>query len=767
MYFLILLFSIFNPNSDFQQQLIDNSFEHEYFFQSEKHLQKGDNKNKIGCSLSFIFHNKNDIKLSSKYLKYCKALGKDFSEITNWLDIKNNFYLNSLTDKKIEDFIKKYEKSTFLKEVKLYKIRNNFKKDNFKKAYNSYLSFEEENKYDSPQQEQLTEYIKAYTRTKYVTDDFELFVSNLNLLLYKKFLSDYQIKQIKESFLKFSPEIVFNNIEKILQDEKWNYFEWIMVLIRKSNPKLFGELLKYSDKIEKYEKIYLSYKLNVYNYKSKDLSFEEKEKYFDDLIEELKDKKDYSEDDLYKLLYQKAVLYHNAQKNLKRVDNYKEILKIESVSKSQKANYVFKSGLFLYDEGKVDDAINYFETVIKDYRYSAEYSQSVWMLFKIYKEKNSEKNDTTEKIKEYWELLKKTSFKNESYYYALKEKLFEDEEEKEKYLSSFESSKHSVYSKILFKNTIETEKSYEEWEKLTKYEKIDYSIEQVFSKDESLKKITKFLKNIDDISYIKSFYELQNYDMAEYFLEHLYDKIYKIVYKDKEKDLDEDELEFKKKIKAVKDNYMIHFLNYFIASKNYQYLYVILNRHFGNFASKSDSVYKNYFHPLAYFEYIDKYCKMFNLNPLIVLSIMETESIFNPTVISSAGAIGLMQIMPQTAESIAKKLNIKNYDMFNPEDNIHFGVFYLSKLVEEFHNQIPFAAASYNGGPHNVSKWIKNNKDKDLKLDEMIDEIGFKESRLYAHKILRLFSTYRKIYQNKDTKIPVHVNYKEGEKLGF
>ena len=49
----------------------------------------------------------------------------------------------------------------------------------------------------------------------------------------------------------------------------------------------------------------------------------------------------------------------------------------------------------------------------------------------------------------------------------------------------------------------------------------------------------------------------------------------------------------------------------------------------------------------------------------------------------------------------------------------------------------------------------------------MIDEIGFKESRLYAHKILRLFSTYRKIYQNKDTKIPVHVNYEEGEKLGF
>jgi soluble lytic murein transglycosylase len=190
-----------------------------------------------------------------------------------------------------------------------------------------------------------------------------------------------------------------------------------------------------------------------------------------------------------------------------------------------------------------------------------------------------------------------------------------------------------------------------------------------------------------------------------------------------------------------------------------------MHRHFTYL--REDETYKYYYHPFPYKETVDKVAKKFNINPIIILSIMEVESIFNSNAYSSAGAIGLMQIMPATGRAIAKELGIKDYDLYLPKYNIEFGGYYLSELLKRFHFQLPFSAASYNGGPHNMKRWLDDNKSKDLKLDEMIEEIGFRESRNYAKKIIKLFSIYNKTYFNEEQNIPVNVKYTDNKKIDF
>lgn len=156
-----------------------------------------------------------------------------------------------------------------------------------------------------------------------------------------------------------------------------------------------------------------------------------------------------------------------------------------------------------------------------------------------------------------------------------------------------------------------------------------------------------------------------------------------------------------------------------------------------------DNIYKLAY-PLHYQEMINEYSKLFKLDSYLVTAIIREESYFNKDATSSAGAKGLMQIMPTTATYIA---NIHGYDynsLNNPNTNIKFGCAYLSYAKKQLNNEDLFAIAAYNGGPNAVKNWRRQLNYNNL--DEFIENIPYNETRDYIKKVYRSYWIYKNIY---------------------
>lgn len=105
--------------------------------------------------------------------------------------------------------------------------------------------------------------------------------------------------------------------------------------------------------------------------------------------------------------------------------------------------------------------------------------------------------------------------------------------------------------------------------------------------------------------------------------------------------------------------------------------------------------------PLEHEETIRRYAQEFNLDPALLAAVIFRESRFNETSVSRAGARGLMQIIPGTGSSIARRIGVTDFsteDLFNPEINIRFGAFYLRSLLDNYANNLDLALAGYNAG---------------------------------------------------------------------
>jgi len=137
----------------------------------------------------------------------------------------------------------------------------------------------------------------------------------------------------------------------------------------------------------------------------------------------------------------------------------------------------------------------------------------------------------------------------------------------------------------------------------------------------------------------------------------------------------------------------------------------------------------------------------YRLSPYLVLALMRQESAFNKKVVSSAQAIGLMQLLPSTASRVARSMGEKapnRKDLKKPEVNIQLGVKYLHEMLNDFEDNIIFALASYNAGPGKVRQWIEVRSV--LKPLEFIESIPFKETRNYVKKVLRNYVIYKTLY---------------------
>ncbi len=148
--------------------------------------------------------------------------------------------------------------------------------------------------------------------------------------------------------------------------------------------------------------------------------------------------------------------------------------------------------------------------------------------------------------------------------------------------------------------------------------------------------------------------------------------------------------------------------------------------------------------PFPYEELIVAWSEKRQLNPLLVASLIRQESRFEKEIRSPVGATGLMQVMPATADWIAPQIKLSKFSLTDPNDNINLGTWYFQHTHEEYRNNSALAVASYNAGPGNVAKWLKEFEGSDPDL--FIENIPFAETKDYVESVFSNYWNYMQIY---------------------
>ena len=134
------------------------------------------------------------------------------------------------------------------------------------------------------------------------------------------------------------------------------------------------------------------------------------------------------------------------------------------------------------------------------------------------------------------------------------------------------------------------------------------------------------------------------------------------------------------------------------------------------------------------------------LDPALVAALVLQESSFDAGAVSSAGARGLMQVMPPTGRALARQLGVRyrRSMLHDPETSLDFGTHYLRSLLERFGGQVERALAAYNAGPHRVTTWTEERPEQSA--EEFVESIPFTETRYYVMNILAAREQYRRLY---------------------
>lgn len=150
-------------------------------------------------------------------------------------------------------------------------------------------------------------------------------------------------------------------------------------------------------------------------------------------------------------------------------------------------------------------------------------------------------------------------------------------------------------------------------------------------------------------------------------------------------------------------------------------------------------------YPLAFKECVEKESAVYNIPPHLIYSVIKAESNYIPEAVSSAGATGLMQLMPATAAGIARGLKITRYDLKDPCISIKFGTNYIAWLNRYFKGQIEYMVSGYNAGPGNVNNWIERFKTENM--DYFAEFTPFAETRGYIYRTIKFSIQYESIYR--------------------
>jgi soluble lytic murein transglycosylase len=152
---------------------------------------------------------------------------------------------------------------------------------------------------------------------------------------------------------------------------------------------------------------------------------------------------------------------------------------------------------------------------------------------------------------------------------------------------------------------------------------------------------------------------------------------------------------------------------------------------FGYVHSSEPDWYARMRYPLRYEQIVQGHARNYELEPALLAAVIYQESRFNARAESESGAIGLMQLLPETAKGIAVRTGGSRFqvaDLYNPEINVRYGSWYLRHLLNKY-GEVNKALAAYNGGQGNVDRGVQ-----------------YEETRAYVERVLELRETYERAY---------------------
>lgn len=157
-------------------------------------------------------------------------------------------------------------------------------------------------------------------------------------------------------------------------------------------------------------------------------------------------------------------------------------------------------------------------------------------------------------------------------------------------------------------------------------------------------------------------------------------------------------------------------------------------------------------YPRAFPHHVVRKSREHGINPYLIWALMTVESAYNPDSISTAEAIGLLQVIPRTGIKVASWVGDEDfgpYDLIDEEVAIGQGVHYFSSLVRKFRGQELLAMIGYNGGPHRVATWLE--RKSPMPIDEFVEEVPFDQARHYVKKVTRFVGLYLRLYEGRNS----------------
>ena len=164
----------------------------------------------------------------------------------------------------------------------------------------------------------------------------------------------------------------------------------------------------------------------------------------------------------------------------------------------------------------------------------------------------------------------------------------------------------------------------------------------------------------------------------------------------------------------------------------------------------SDEVQMRFVYMWDYQQDIVTYSEKNNIDPFLVAAIIKNESGFNHKAVSQVGAVGLMQIMPETGSWIAEQMGLKGYtddQLYESKTNIRMGCWYVGELEHEFKRNMVLLLVAYNAGRGQAKEWMEQNSwDYNFNSPE---QIPYPDTREYVVKVLRDRDKYYLLYKDK------------------
>jgi soluble lytic murein transglycosylase len=210
---------------------------------------------------------------------------------------------------------------------------------------------------------------------------------------------------------------------------------------------------------------------------------------------------------------------------------------------------------------------------------------------------------------------------------------------------------------------------------------------------------------------------------------------------------------YKNGISEETNFFLANFLNRCSTGKDdyYQQALRITSRTVSAHTSSLSQEVLQQLYPKNYSTYIDEFSDRYEIPRSIVYAMVRSESFFDPDIQSSAGAIGLTQLMEFTGSDIARKLKVQNYELTDPETNLLFGIYYLAELIRRCDGSLLQGFFSYNAGITRVRRWVQSSmisfgKKENMPIDLFLETVPYAETREYGRKLAGAAVMYEYLY---------------------